>query len=67
MKKIIILGSFMVLILMNCGSPSEPMQAISEVDKIEIMKFETNTRILEAKREEIESSTKELQELLKEL
>ena len=67
MKNIMILGAFMIFILVNCGSPSEPMQGISEAEKIEIIKFEMATKILETKIEEIEFSTKELQELLKEL
>ncbi|CAA6826557.1 MAG: Unknown protein [uncultured Aureispira sp.] len=67
MKKIILLGAIVVFILINYVGSVEPVQAISEVEKMEILRFETATKIEEAKREEIELSTKELQELLKEL
>jgi hypothetical protein len=67
MKKIILLGAIVVFILINYVDSVEPVQAISEVEKMEILRFETATKIVEAKREEIEFSTKELQELLKEL
>ena len=67
MKKGIILVGFIIVVLINCGSPDESMQAISEAEKMEIIKYETNARILEAKKEEIENSTKELEEFLKEL
>jgi hypothetical protein len=67
MKKIIILEGFIAALLISCGTPNEPVQAISKAEKIEIIKFESATKVLEAKREEIEISTKELQELLKEL
>jgi hypothetical protein len=67
MKKSTILGGFILFFLMSCGSPSESSQLLSGTEKIEVLKFETATKIAEAKREEIENSTKELQELLKEL
>jgi hypothetical protein len=52
---------------MSCGNSNESSQLISEAEKMEIIKFETSTKIVEAKREEIEIYTKEVQELLKEL
>lgn len=67
MKKTIILGGFIAALLITCGVPGEPVQTISKAEKIEIIKLEENIRILETKREEIENSTKELRELLKEL
>lgn len=67
MKKSILLGGLMVFFLMSCGDSGESSQLISEAEKIEILKLETATKIVEAKIEEIEMSTKEVQELLEEL
>lgn len=67
MRKLILLGGFIVFFMMGCGNSNKSSKLISEAEKIEIIKAETATKIVEAKREEIEISTKEVQELLKEL
>lgn len=67
MKKLIFPGILIVFFLTSCGNSEESSQLISEAEKIEILKFETATKILEAKKEEIEISTKEVEELLEEL
>jgi len=67
MKKSIVLGGFIMFFLTSCMDSNRPVQIVSGAEKMEIIKFETDTKILEAKKEEIEISTKELQELLKEL
>jgi len=67
MKKTILLGALIIFILIKCMDSEEQVQALSGVEKIQIIRFETATKTLEAKREEVDFSTKELQELLKEL
>jgi len=57
----------MFFFLISCGGSGESPELLSEAEKIEVLKFETATKIAEAKREELQNYTKELQELLKEL
>lgn len=67
MKKSTLLGTLIVFSLMSCGGSVESSQLISKAEKIEILRLETVTKVVEAKKEEIEIYTKEVEELLKEL
>lgn len=68
MKKIILLSCFFVSFLISsCGHSNKSSEIISEAEKIEIIKLEMETKVLETKQEEIEVATKELEVLLEEL
>jgi len=68
MKKSIILGSVALSFLMiSCGDSVESGETISEEAKTEIIELETETEALEAKRADIDASTKELETLLEDL
>lgn len=68
MKKLIIIGSFALSISMiSCGGSNESTETLSDEEKTEILELEAETKKLEKKKEDIDSSTKELEELLEEL
>lgn len=67
MKKAILFGCFSIFSMISCTSANESPDTLSNDAKKRIIVLETETEIIEAKREEIQTSTEELEKLLEEL